>query len=155
MAGKGRTIVVPVDASVHSERAFEWYLENLRQDGDKLNIVNVVEPPRIPASFFSPVVVSDEYTTDLQDSIKNAKATTEKFEQKCKAAGLPCTSYTEAADFGPGEKICEIARQNKASGIVMGSRGLNVIRKTLLGSVSSYVVNHAHVPVVVTPPEEK
>eukprot|EP00794_Sanderia_malayensis_P007336 gene7336-8156_t len=153
MAGKSeRTIVVPVDASEHSERAFQWYLENLRQDGDKLSIVNVVEPPKIPPSFFSPVNVSDEYMNDLEETVKKAKETTEKFEAKAKAAGIPCKLFTETSDFGPGEKICEIAKEQKASGIVMGSRGLNILRKTFLGSVSSYVVNHAHAPVVVTPP---
>ena len=156
MAGNQcRNIVLPVDASEHSERAFNWYLTNLRQDGDHLTIVNVVEPPKIPPSFFSPVVVSDEYKNDVEEAIKKSKETAEKFEKKCKTAGLKCSVSTETCDFGPGEKICEIAKKNGASGIVMGSRGLNVIRKTLLGSVSSYVVNHADVPVVVTPPGDQ
>lgn len=34
----------------------------------------------------------------------------------------------------------------------MGSRGLGTIRRTILGSVSDYVVHHANVPVVVCPP---
>ena len=153
MAGnQSRNIVLPVDASEHSERAFSWYLSNLKQDGDHLTIVNVVEPPKIPPSFFSPVVVSDEYKSDVEEAIKTSKKTAEKFEKKCKEAGLKCSVTTETCDFGPGEKICEIAKKNGASGIVMGSRGLNVIRKTLLGSVSSYVVNHSDVPVIVTPP---
>lgn len=151
----GRTIILPVDASVHSERAFDWYLKNLKQNGDNLAIVNVVEPPQIPKSFFSPLVVSDEHMNEVEDAIKKSKETAEKFEEMCKAAGLKCSVSYESSDFGPGEKICEIAKKHNASGIVMGSRGLNIVRKTLLGSVSSYVVNHADVPVIVTPPKEK
>eukprot|EP00112_Aurelia_sp_Birch-Aquarium-sp1_P004206 Seg1476.4 transcript_id=Seg1476.4/GoldUCD/mRNA.D3Y31 product="Universal stress protein A-like protein" protein_id=Seg1476.4/GoldUCD/D3Y31 len=154
-SGKGRTIILPVDGSEHSERAFDWYLKNLKQDGDNLHILNVVEPPKIPASFFSPVVVSEEYKDDIEDVVKKSKETAGKFEAKCKQAGVSCTVSNEAADFGPGEKICEVAKKHNASGIVMGSRGLNIIRKTLLGSVSSYVVNHSEVPVVVAPPSTK
>lgn len=148
-----RNIVLPVDGSEHSERAFTWYLKNLKQDGDHLNIVSVVQPPKIPPSFFSPVVVSDEYNEQIEGAIQKSKETAKFYQEKCEEAGLSCSITCESTDFGPGEKICEIAKKNNASGIVMGSRGLNALRKTLLGSVSSYVVNHADVPVIVTPPE--
>jgi len=49
----------------------------------------------------------------------------------------------------PGEVIVDLALEEKANMIVMGSRGLGTIRRTLIGSVSDYVVHHAHCPVVV------
>ena len=49
----------------------------------------------------------------------------------------------------PGEVIVDLATEEKASMIVMGTRGLGTIRRTLMGSVSDYVVHHAHCPVVV------
>jgi len=33
--------------------------------------------------------------------------------------------------------------------IVVGTRGLGSVRRTILGSVSDYVVHHAHCPVIV------
>lgn len=49
----------------------------------------------------------------------------------------------------PGHVICHVADQEKASMIVIGSRGAGKIRRTILGSVSDYVVHHAHCPVLV------
>ena len=54
-----------------------------------------------------------------------------------------------------GETICAIAMENKADAIVMGSRGLGVLRRTFLGSVSDYVLHHAHVSVTVVPSKKK
>lgn len=51
----------------------------------------------------------------------------------------------------PGEAICKVAREKNAVLIVVGSRGLGTIRRTLLGSVSTYIVHHADVAVTVIP----
>ena len=49
----------------------------------------------------------------------------------------------------PGEIICRIAEEEKGTMIVMGTRGLGKVRRTIMGSVSDYVVHHAHCPVIV------
>lgn len=50
-----------------------------------------------------------------------------------------------------GAAICKEAQKEHASLVVVGSRGAGLVRRTVLGSVSSYVVHHAHVPVLVCP----
>jgi nucleotide-binding universal stress UspA family protein len=54
-------------------------------------------------------------------------------------------------DYGgnPGDAVVHIAEDEKASMIVMGTRGLGTIRRTILGSVSDYVVHHSICPVLV------
>ena len=55
----------------------------------------------------------------------------------------------------PGEGICGAATEYKADLIIMGTRGLSTLRRTVLGSVSDYVLHHSHTPVAVVPsPEE-
>lgn len=49
----------------------------------------------------------------------------------------------------PGEVICHVAKDEKADLIVTGTRGMGSIRRTFLGSVSDYILHHAHVPVLI------
>lgn len=49
----------------------------------------------------------------------------------------------------PGEYICKVAKDEHAAMIVMGTRGMGTIRRTILGSVSDFVIHHAHCPVLV------
>ena len=52
----------------------------------------------------------------------------------------------------PGEVICKLAEDESADLIVIGSRGIGTLRRTILGSVSDYCVRHAHIPVLVVLP---
>ena len=48
-----------------------------------------------------------------------------------------------------GESIVQAAKDHGVDIIVAGSRGMGVVRRTILGSVSDYLVHHSHVPVLV------
>jgi len=49
----------------------------------------------------------------------------------------------------PGEWIIKVAKEDEVDMIVMGARGLGKIKKTILGSVSDYVLNKSKVPVLI------
>ena len=49
----------------------------------------------------------------------------------------------------PGEALVEAAMTLGADLVVIGCRGMGTLRRTIMGSVSDYVVNHCHVPTVV------
>ena len=51
-----------------------------------------------------------------------------------------------------GNVICSEAKTENVDLIVTGTRGLGTARRTILGSVSDYVVHHTHCPVCVVPP---
>ena len=53
-----------------------------------------------------------------------------------------------------GEGLIEVIKEHKPDMVLMGSRGLNLLRRTFLGSVSSYVIHHSSTPVTVVPPPE-
>lgn len=48
-----------------------------------------------------------------------------------------------------GYAVLEKAKELNAKYIVTGSRGMGTLRRTFMGSVSDYLVHHAHVPVIV------
>jgi len=54
----------------------------------------------------------------------------------------------------PDEEIVVLAEELGADLVVLGSRGLGGMRRTLIGSVSDSVVRHAHCPVLVVRHEE-
>jgi nucleotide-binding universal stress UspA family protein len=51
----------------------------------------------------------------------------------------------------PAQRILEEAARLRASGIVIGSRGLNTVQSLLLGSVAYKVMHLSPVPVMVVP----
>ncbi|XP_078339646.1 universal stress protein Sll1388-like [Crassostrea virginica] len=65
------------------------------------------------------------------------------------ASGLVRSTYAEK----PGEGILKTAKDLNADMIVMGSLGMGTVRRTILGSVSDYVLHHSPVPVIICPPE--
>ena len=54
----------------------------------------------------------------------------------------------------PAPALCDLAREQSANAIIMGSRGRGGIKRALLGSVSDYVVRNAPCPVIVTGPAD-
>lgn len=51
----------------------------------------------------------------------------------------------------PGEGIVSLAKEYHVTLIVIGTRGHGRVRRTILGSVSDYVIHHTHIPVAVVP----
>ncbi len=49
----------------------------------------------------------------------------------------------------PGEVVIKASKEENARLIVIGSRGLNAVQRTLSGSVSDYVLHNATCPVVI------
>lgn len=65
-----------------------------------------------------------------------------------KQAALPVDTIVELYD-DPGDMIIKIAQEQNFDLIVMGSRGLSVVKELIIGSVSSKVLRHAGCPVII------
>nr|XP_043635090.1 universal stress protein PHOS32 [Erigeron canadensis] len=153
---KARTIGVGIDYSATSKRALKWAIDNLIEAGDTILIILVLSPKSDPvnkklfADTGSPLIPLVElkemsvckkygitYDSELLDMLDTVSMT-----KKAKAVAKVYWG-------DPREKLCEAARYLKLDTLVVGSRGLGTIKRVLLGSVSSYVVQNATCPVSV------
>lgn len=143
-----QVIVIALDGSDQSEHAVKFYLEKMHRKGNKVVFVHCVELPEMNLtkardSHMSPGVLAGMW--------KEEEAKTKGLETKMKGMlmekGVPGVLRT--ATGKPGEVICRIAEEESASIIVTGTRGMGKVRRTILGSVSDYLVHHALCPVVV------
>lgn len=55
----------------------------------------------------------------------------------------------------PGHAIVDVAQKENATFVVTGTRGMGKFRRTIMGSVSDFVVHHAHCPVLVCRHKDK
>ncbi|EDO42428.1 predicted protein [Nematostella vectensis] len=153
-----RKVLVAVDGSEHSHAALDWYLKKCKRDDDMLYGCIVKQQPSLPTfSFKAGITVPHE---EWEEILKKTNERANKEEEYFEMTVVPTKMKHEFEplldpDNKPGERICEHARNKKVDLIIMGTRGLNTLRRTLLGSVSDYVLHHAHVPIAIVPmPEE-
>eukprot|EP00794_Sanderia_malayensis_P003703 gene3703-4223_t len=154
-SSSGRTIVLPVDDSEHSERAFKWYLKLGSMEGDKVIIAHFFVPPPLPAMslYHAAVKATDEYKESLNQHLELAKKLMAKYEHLCKEHSVKYETHLESSQDSIGHEINQVAKHSKADFLIIGSRGLSKARRTILGSVSDYVVHHSRIPVTIVPPE--
>lgn len=161
MAGKSchsKSVLVPIDHRENCIRAFDWYLENYGSEDQRLVLLHVYSSLENVEQCASDND-SDEVTNIRDDDMKKifkaaeqqAKAMLEPFEDKCKKKKI---SFKTRIEFGsPGEAICEVARDEQVTCILLGNRGLGAFRRRILGSVSDHVVHHSKIPVIIVPPK--
>ncbi|EDO49066.1 predicted protein [Nematostella vectensis] len=98
----------------------------------------------------------DAYRAIIHDVNEKANALKDSYISKLKAlvqdeGGFEVFVRGEV-DGGVGHTLCKEAFDHDISLIVMSRRGIGLIRRTLMGSVSDYVLHHAHVPIIIVPP---
>ncbi|KAA3670111.1 uncharacterized protein DEA37_0014182 [Paragonimus westermani] len=150
-----RKVLIPLDGSSHSVRAMNWYFDELKRENDQLIFVNVLEPVQHSVPLRLPI---DSRYAFAHHDIHVSEELLEGAKQICRDAMHEATKHgVKAQSFlyvnaKPGAAVIQAANELKASVIVMGNRGMGVIRRTILGSVSNYVLHHSHITLVIVPP---
>jgi len=99
------------------------------------------------------VIVQPEIFSEMLDSLKDHKRvdyekTLEDVAAKAKAEGLMVRSKVLYGGK-PGESIIKFAEREKVDLIAIGSHNRGTLERFFLGSVSFYVIQHAHCAVLV------
>jgi nucleotide-binding universal stress UspA family protein len=134
------TILFATDGSAASEPASEQAIDLACQLGARLLVVSVVPGAHGPSGASGP-------GKDEGDSRDSLAARAQMIVQRAKAAGANSTFLIWEGDAG--EAIVAAADSENADMIVVGSHGRSGVSRFLIGSVSDYVVRHAHCPVMV------
>lgn len=149
-----RTVLIAIDGSANSQRAFDFYSNGIRRDDDELFLLNVQTTPNLSSfSMTQPLnFPTEEWYKEIQKEILASQKVVQEYEISCEMKKMAKHSLVATGD--PGETIIRVAKEKNISLIVIGSRGMNLVRRTFIGSVSDYVIHHANIPVIVVPPQQ-
>lgn len=148
-----RIIVIAMDGSVHAKFALTWYKDNIYKLNDHVVLVYTVElGTKLESTKWVYHGDEDKATTEISDSMSaERKILRDKLEIFARMLiDTKISGEVKAVHCkNPGEGVVRAAVDCGAAMIVTGSRGLGVIRRTILGSVSDYILHHSNIPVAV------
>jgi nucleotide-binding universal stress UspA family protein len=145
-------VLVAVDASESAIKAVGVGIEIAKAFRSELTILHIIEIPVAPISV-APYLSETPAEIDpskLEDSKK-----TEGERMVSRAASVAKENGLEAAEKivtwtgAASEGICDYADKNGMDLVVVGSKEQGGLKKLLLGSVASGVINHAKCSVIV------
>ena len=150
-------ILLAVDGSVYSDAAAQELAKRPWPPQSEVKIITALE---IPAPVgMDPWAMSPDYFENLETALRPAaQAAVDSALLKLKSiTDKTLKISSEIIQGSPAQVIVDEAESWGADLIVMGSRGLGVWKRLLLGSVSNAVVHHAQcsVEVVRTPQPDK
>ncbi|MFY0643969.1 MAG: universal stress protein [Bacteroidia bacterium] len=139
------SLVCPTDFSVTANNAVHYASQLAEFLNTKIILVNVLHVPAVDV--YSPAnVMSEMMDAQRQGSKVQLEALIEELQDKYEC------SYEYRIEFGfAAEVICEIANENRARLISMGTNGSSMAINRFLGSVSYETVKRSEVPVLVVP----
>lgn len=154
MAAEPRRIILAVDATAASENAVTWAIDNFLKQGDHVLVLNA-QPygmaDGIPNVDFAgggeyavpemPSEDDDKLTTEL------AKKTVDGYMKQIAARKIACEG--EIVRGEAGAHICSEAGRILADAVIMGTRDHGLLKRTLFGSISDFVLHNSPAPVVV------
>ncbi len=152
---KARPILVPVDFSTYSEAALMCAADLADMIKEPLIVLHVVHDPGEAPGYYAVKGrkkqlhrLEDVAAEMLQEFVENVK-------KKHPGNMAIKTAQTELVIGLPVNRILEVAEQNHARMIVMGSQGRTGLSHVLLGSKAEQVVHLSPIPVTIVKNKHK
>jgi len=134
-----KSILVPVDGSRQSIRALQFAATRKKYDGSKIHILFVQRDPP-PTRYASASLVANWQEQQRKKALSNSRVLKLKSQTDARVHVM----YGE-----PAPVILKFARDKAINEIVMGTRGMSVMKGLLMGSVANKVAQLAAVPVTL------
>ncbi|KAJ3673238.1 hypothetical protein LUZ60_006612 [Juncus effusus] len=151
-----KVVVAAVDDSEGSHYALSWAIDRIilsRRDDSQLVVLYA---QHVVDNFMYSVTGHVVYTpTSVFESMKkaneeNSKRIIARAVDICKSKRVNAT--TAIVEGEPKDALCDAVEQLHVDLLVVGSRGLGMVKRAFLGSVSDYVAHHAKCPVLIVKP---
>lgn len=133
-----KTIVLATDGSKYSAAATERAIAFAKSYGGELKVLSVVD---VPSEFYA------EAPQAVEDLVGKAKGFVAEAKKQAEAAGVPAETFVGEAEAY--QAINNLAKEQKADMIILGSHGRTGLRRLLMGSVTEKVIGYASCPVLV------
>jgi nucleotide-binding universal stress UspA family protein len=133
-----KRIVLATDGSKYSAAATERAIAFAKSYGGELKVLSVVD---VPPEFYA------EAPQAVEDLIGKAKGFVAEAKKQAEADGVPAETFVGEAEAY--QAINNLAKEQKADMIILGSHGRTGLRRLLMGSVTEKVIGYASCPVLV------
>ncbi len=143
-----KTILVPIDFSDASLKAFRYAVPFAEQFGATLCLVHVIEEGSFVNDLPNVVLVRPE-----QERVREANRELLTLARREIEELVPINPQVRIGK--PFHEIVEVAKQLKADLIIIATHGHTGLRRALLGSTAELVVRHAPCPVLVVRQKEQ
>ncbi|WP_290797046.1 universal stress protein [Flavihumibacter sp. UBA7668] len=141
-----KRILVPTDYSPTSERAFKFALELAARNSGTVLLYHVYE--RLEAGYIDNETKRTAYNNQMEtDLVKHLNRLNAKYK-----ADYPGVIVSTILGYTPIiDNILGFAEHNGIDIIIMGTQGASGLKKTLVGTIASRVVEKADLPVLLIP----
>jgi nucleotide-binding universal stress UspA family protein len=144
-----RAIVCGIDGSPDSQAALGYAAELAERLAARLVLAYVVDPIPSPYAAIGPAASA---MPPLSATAAEREAEGERLlDDLAEETGVDRAERRVVTGF-PAERLADLADDESAQLIVVGSRGRGPLRSALLGSVSTSLIGLARCPVLVVPP---
>lgn len=144
-----KAIVCGIDGSPDSQTALGYAAELARRLEARLVLAHVVE--HVPAPYAAVGPAAGAMPPFFETMIEREAEGTQMLGEMAEATGVVDAERRVVTGF-PAERLADLADDEDAELIVVGSRGRGPLRSALLGSVSTSLIGLARCPVLVVPP---
>ena len=138
-----RCIMLPVDFSLHCDRAAAFAAWFAQVSHGTVHLVHVISNPADP--LYEPEEVP--HWVMVEHAEKKAKAIIEATAAQCLPSQCPRECHVVHGE--PYEKLLEVAQRIDPDLIVMSTHGRGGVAHLVIGSVAEKIVRHAPCPVFV------
>lgn len=157
-------ILVAIDQSNLCEAVFSQALNLAELNKARLMLLHCINSEIIGEStitmplemgLYSPMVNAayENQNNIMQQRLEESKAMLRRYCETATSRGITTEFDYKIGD--PGQYLCQVARNWGADLIVLGRRGHKGLTEVFLGSVSNYVLHHAHCSVLVVQEKNK